>query len=107
MLSPVELGTVAAASLGGLTMAWGNIKGVFARFESLFIVKAQLQGNMSYDFMNYCWAKLEITLFAQKIGLGGLQRRDMENLLLFGMVIDPFFFLNQTQKMVTIIVLPI
>ena len=61
MLTPVELGTVAAASLGGLTMAWGNIKGVFARFESLFIVKAQLQGNMSYDFMNYCWAKFKVS----------------------------------------------
>src|ERR1700688_1693821 len=55
MLSPVELGAMATAGFGGLTMLWGNIRGIFARMESFIIIKAQLSGNMRDDFMNYCW----------------------------------------------------
>lgn len=55
MLSPVEIGAMATAGLGGVSMAWGNIRGIFARFESLFIVKAELTGYARDDFMDYCW----------------------------------------------------
>lgn len=55
MLSPTEIGVAATAGLGGLTMVWGNIKGIFARLESLIIVKAELTGLMAPDFVDYCW----------------------------------------------------
>lgn len=57
MLNPSELGLAITAGFGGLTMMWGNIKGIFARLESLVIVKAHLQGNTSDDFIDYCWKK--------------------------------------------------
>lgn len=55
MLSPVEMGAMATAGFGGITMLWGNIKGIFARIESLVIVKIDIQGNMASDFLDYCW----------------------------------------------------
>lgn len=55
MLSPVELGAMATAGLGGFTMLWGNIRGIFARVESLIIVKVELTHPLSADFMDYCF----------------------------------------------------
>jgi hypothetical protein len=63
MLSPLELGAITTAGLSGVTMAWGNIKGVFARVESLIIVKAELESDMSRDFMDYCWVHFKPSLF--------------------------------------------
>lgn len=56
MLSPTELAVAASASLGGIGLLWGNIKGIFARIESLIIVKTELAGNMEDDFLDYAWA---------------------------------------------------
>lgn len=61
MLSPVELGAMATAGLGGITMMWGNIRGVFSRLESLVIVKAELRGNAVDDFMNYSWIHFKMS----------------------------------------------
>ena len=55
MLNPIELGALGTASIGGISMFWNNIKGIFARFESIFIVKAELSGYAAEDFMSYCW----------------------------------------------------
>ena len=55
MLSPIELGAMATAGLGGVTMLWGNIRGIFARLESLVVVKVELDGNIQANFMDYCW----------------------------------------------------
>jgi hypothetical protein len=59
MLSPLEIGAASTAGFGALTMLWGNIKGVFARLESLIIVKAQLSGYVSDHVMDYCWANFK------------------------------------------------
>lgn len=55
MLSPIELGAVATAGLGSVTMLWGNIRGIFARVESLIIVKVELTSPLANDFMDYCF----------------------------------------------------
>lgn len=54
-MTGLELSALGTAGLGGITMFWNNIKGIFVRFESIFIVKAELQGHASEDFMAYCW----------------------------------------------------
>lgn len=63
MLSPMELSVAATAGLGGLTMAWGNIKSIFARLESMVIVKAELPGYSGDDFTDYCWAYFKSSSF--------------------------------------------
>lgn len=63
MLSPIELGAVATAGLGSVSMLWGNIRGIFARLESLIIVKAELPGYSGSDFMDYCWAHFKASSF--------------------------------------------
>ena len=63
MLSPIEMGALATASLGSVTMLWGNIKGIFARIESLVIVKTELAGNMESDFLDYAWNHFKASPF--------------------------------------------
>lgn len=54
-MTHLELGALATAGFGSLTMLWSNVKGFFIRLESIFIVKAELSGYSSDDFMDYCW----------------------------------------------------
>jgi hypothetical protein len=57
-MTSLELGAMCTAGVSGVAMAWSNIKGIFARLESLIIVKAELNGsNMKDNFMDYCWAR--------------------------------------------------
>lgn len=72
MLSPIEIGAVATAGLGSITMLWGNIKGTFARLESLIIVKAKLSPEMSNDFMDYSWAHFKQSPFGIRIFDAGI-----------------------------------
>lgn len=60
-MTHLELGAMATAGLGGVTMAWNNIKGVFARFESLFVVKVELDGYAQENFMDYCWTHFKVS----------------------------------------------
>jgi ATPase family associated with various cellular activities (AAA) len=62
-LNPTEIGVMLTAGFGAVTMLWGNIKGIFARLESLIIVKAQLPGFAGEDFMDYCWAHFKSSEF--------------------------------------------
>ncbi len=66
MLSPLEIGAGLTAGFGGAAMMWGNIKGVFARFESLFIVKAELFANMGESFLEYASIEFKSSPFGVK-----------------------------------------
>lgn len=63
MLSPVEIGALCTASFGSVALIWGNIKGVFARVESLVIVKFTVVGNVQNDIMDYLWANFKASTF--------------------------------------------
>jgi len=67
MLSPIELGAIGTAGLGGVTMFWSNVRGVFARFESLLIVSVELDGGyILEDFMDYLWENFKFSRFGSR-----------------------------------------
>lgn len=66
MLSPIEIGAASTAGFGALTMLWGNIRGVFARLESLIIVKANLSGHVADDVMDYFWTYFKSSSFGER-----------------------------------------
>lgn len=67
MLSPVELGAVGTAGLGGITMFWNNLKGIFTRVQSAFIVTVQLDGGyILEDFMDYAWNNFKFSRFGER-----------------------------------------
>ena len=57
------MGAMVTAGVGGATMAWGNLRSIFSRLESLVIVKAELSGNMKNHFMDYCWKHFKSSPF--------------------------------------------
>ena len=71
MLTPVEMSVAATAAFSGITMLWGNIRGIFARVESIFIVKTTLSGNVKDDFMDYAWANYKNSYFGVRTFASG------------------------------------
>lgn len=66
MLSPAEMMVAGTAGVGGLTMVWGNIKGIFSRLESLIIVSCDLDGYILEDFMDYAWDNFKFSRFGER-----------------------------------------
>lgn len=63
MLSPLEMAAGITAGISGAGLVFGNIKGIFARIESVVIVKANLTGNSHNDFLDYCWDNFKSSRF--------------------------------------------
>ena len=67
MLSPIEIGAMATAGIGGVSMFWNNLKGMFTRVESLVIVSIEIDGGyLQEDFMDYLWENFKFSKFGKR-----------------------------------------